>query len=51
MSSELPSKREIEDFLRRKYVVRRNRGIDYMEAGVDDLAKEFWNFIQSWRAK
>jgi hypothetical protein len=35
----------IEAWLRRKYVVRTNRGIDYVEAAVDDLAKELERFI------
>lgn len=39
----------IEAWLRRKYVVRTNRGIDYMEAAVDDLAKELERFIAAHR--
>lgn len=36
----------IEAWLRRKYVVRTNRGIDYLEAAVDALAREISNFLQ-----
>jgi hypothetical protein len=35
----------IEAFLRRKYVVRRSRDIDYLTAAVDDLANELAKFI------
>lgn len=38
----------IKEWLRRKYVVRPNRGIDYLEAGVDDLANELSRFIAAW---
>lgn len=36
---------KIERFLRRKYVVRTNRGIGYLEAAVDDLAEELARFF------
>jgi len=46
---DVPSTQVLEDWLRRKYVVRRSRGIDYLEASVDDLAKEIRDFIAFWR--
>ena len=41
----VPPCRAIEDFLRRKYTTTENRGITYLTAAVDDLAREIRGYL------